>query len=348
MRLLIVTQKVDRDDDVLGFFHSWIEAFSQECERVEVMCLYKGQYNLPSNVKVHSLGKEKGASKLSYLFNFYKLIFELRYSYDAVFVHMNHHYVLLGWFMWKFFSKKVSLWYAHGHTPLLLHVAVWMSDILFSSTKSGLRINTEKLYVIGQGIPVDKFLRKKEVATPAFFKVVSIGRISPVKDYETLIEAIFLLKKSFPIVVEIYGKEGIGSDRLYKKKLEDFLRKKNLGDIVHFMGSMSHQEVPTLLQTADLFVNMSRTGSLDKAVLEAMAVGIPVVTPNEAFAEILGNLTDSLMYRKGDSVSLSQKIERMHDLSPLERDHIGQQLRQIVFKDHALKNFVVKIVKRLR
>ena len=59
MKILICTQKVDLNDDILGFFHSWIAEFAKQCEKVTVICLYKGEYDLPGNVKVLSLGKEK-------------------------------------------------------------------------------------------------------------------------------------------------------------------------------------------------------------------------------------------------------------------------------------------------
>ena len=58
MRLLIVTQVVDQNDSVLGFFHRWIEEFAKNCEKVHVICLKESVHNLPENVAVHSLGKE--------------------------------------------------------------------------------------------------------------------------------------------------------------------------------------------------------------------------------------------------------------------------------------------------
>ena len=58
MKLLICTQKVDTNDDNLGFFHDWIKEFARHCEKVTVICLYKGEYGLPKNVIVKSLGKE--------------------------------------------------------------------------------------------------------------------------------------------------------------------------------------------------------------------------------------------------------------------------------------------------
>ena len=72
MKLLIVTQKVDKNDPILGFFHRWIEEFARHVEFVTVICLGVGEYSLPVNVKVLSLGKEKKKSRLKYIFMFYK------------------------------------------------------------------------------------------------------------------------------------------------------------------------------------------------------------------------------------------------------------------------------------
>lgn len=49
MNLLIITQKIDQNDDVLGFFHRWVEEFSKYCELVIVICLQKGEYDLPAH-----------------------------------------------------------------------------------------------------------------------------------------------------------------------------------------------------------------------------------------------------------------------------------------------------------
>ena len=78
MKLLIITQKVDINDDVLGFFHRWIEEFAKHCEKITVICLQKGEYNLPDNVKVLSLGKEGAMAKIKYALNFYKYIWQER------------------------------------------------------------------------------------------------------------------------------------------------------------------------------------------------------------------------------------------------------------------------------
>lgn len=42
MRLLILTQAVDLDDPVLGFFHRWIVEFAKRFDTIEVICLKAG------------------------------------------------------------------------------------------------------------------------------------------------------------------------------------------------------------------------------------------------------------------------------------------------------------------
>src|ERR1041385_8548279 len=113
MRLLVTTQAVDLNDPVLGFFHRWIEELAKHYEHVHVICLKEGEQRLPSNVSVHSLGKEQGRSRVKYLVLFYRYIWTLRNEYDAVFVHMNQEYVLLGWKLWFLLGKRIVLWRNH-------------------------------------------------------------------------------------------------------------------------------------------------------------------------------------------------------------------------------------------
>jgi hypothetical protein len=48
MRLLIVTQAIDAEDPVLGFFVRWVEELAKKAEMVEVICLKEGNALLPS------------------------------------------------------------------------------------------------------------------------------------------------------------------------------------------------------------------------------------------------------------------------------------------------------------
>jgi len=348
LKILVLTQKVDSGDDLLGFMHGWIEEFAKQCERVTVICLQEGAHELPSNVTTLSLGKP--SSRLRYILNFYKYIWRERKNYDTVFVHMNPEYIILGGLLWRLWGKRVSLWYAHGHVPWILRLAERFCDIIFTSTKSGCRLKNEKIKVIGQGIDTKKFrinlpVGREKLKINDFLKIISIGRISPVKDYETLILAGEILKnRGLNFSVDIIGGAGLPEQENYLATLKGIVGKKNLSERFNFLGPKPNNEILKYLQSSDLFVNTSRTGSLDKAIVEAMSVGLPILTCNEALQEVLGDYKDRLIYPRGDYKRLAEKILEIEKMSSDERQKLGGELREIVVRDHSLESFVSKIV----
>jgi len=364
MKILILTQKIDKKDDVLGFMLGWIAEFAKHCEKVTVIALSVGDYEPPSNVKVLSLGKERTPvsrnffsflrpapfKKIKYLFNFYRYIWRERNNYEAVFVHMNAEYAVLGGLIWRILGKKIGLWYAHGHVPLSLKIAEKLVNIIFTSTKSGCRLKSGKINVIGQGIDIEKFSAKREFlfregAARRNFKIISVGRISPSKDYETLIKAVEILKnKGLNLSAEIIGGPAVKTDEKYFNELRRLSEDKNLKEEIKFIGPIANEAIVEYLQNADLFVNMSRTGSLDKAIVEAMACQLPILTCNEALEEVLGEEKERLMYPKNDFKSLAEKIESIFNLPPEQYRALGSDLRNTVKEKHGLNSFINKIM----
>ena len=174
MKLLILTQKVDTNDDNLSFFHNWIAAFAGQCERVSVICLYEGAHELPAHVRVYSLGKEQRVSRLRYIWNFYRYIIALRHEYDAVLVHMNPEYLILGGALWKFWKKRVGLWYTHK-SKRLLRPALFFADLVLSGSVDSFPIPTKKLAVTAHGIDTDHFPSKTDFALHHPLAILSAG-----------------------------------------------------------------------------------------------------------------------------------------------------------------------------
>jgi len=130
--------------------------------------------------------------------------------------------------------------------------------------------------------------------------------------------------------------------------LKKLIFKKGLDDIINFVGPVSSEDIPKYLQSYDLFVNMSHTGSFDKAILEAMSAGIPIITCNEAAGEILDNYKDILIFKKSDAYDLARKIEHIASLSIEKRDEAGMFLREIVVKNHNIVKLIKDIVNNLK
>ena len=260
---------------------------------------------------------------------------------------MNPEYVILGAPFWKLWRKKIGLWYAHGSITPFLKIAEVMTNYIFTSTKSGFRLKSEKKKVVGQGIDINKFKveRHKVKSLQEKFKIISVGRISRVKDYKTLILAAEILKKrDLNFQIQILGGSLTKDDEIYFENMKDLVKINRLEKNVEFLGSVSCDKIPDYLNLADVFVNMGKTGSLDKVILEAMASELPILTCNEAVLEILENYTGKLMYPKNDFQKLAEKIEGMYNLQKEKRQKIGKDLRKIVENNHSLKKLIIKIL----
>src|SRR3989344_6257873 len=344
-KLLIITQKVDRSDPILGFFHRWLEEFAKNVKKLTVICLEKGEYNLPGNVKVLSLGKENletgfplgnGVSKLLYLMRFYKYIWRERKNYDTVFVHMNPEYVILGWADWKLLGKRIALWYVHKYVNLKLRFAEKLADKIFTASPESFRLSSRKVEITGHGIDVEKF-KIQSAGRRTKLSIITAGRISPVKNLETLIEGFSVLQNSkIDFVVKIAGGPAKKSDNIYFEKLKLTVLQKNLQNSVSFAGPISYSQIQDFYHEGDIFVNLSETGSIDKAVLEAMASGITVITSNEAFKSIL---PVKYFLENKTPEALAQKIKELFSES---RPNL--ELREIVIRNHSLESLIKKVI----
>lgn len=349
MKLLIITQKVDQDDPVLGFFHRWIEEFAKTCEQVIVICLYKGENNFQENVRVLSLGKEEGESRVKYLVRFFSYIVNERGNYNSVFVHMNFEYVVLGGMVWNTLGKRIVLWYAHGAKPAMLYVATFFAQRIVTSTKDGYRIQSSKKSIVGQGIDVVQFKPRQTDRDDGVFKMVIVGRISPVKDYETLLRATAEAKKDLGVFeLKIVGGPGQEDQEKYFESLKDLSTDLGLDNQVVFTGPKRHDEIPDLVEEADIFVSTSNTGSLDKASVEAMAVGVPVIACNTSIAKIIETVDKKLIFESGNISDLRDKMLYLVGLSASDRSKIGLQLRDKIASEHGLERLILLLKKELQ
>ncbi len=314
--ILIITQKVDKDDSILGFFHDWIMEFSKQYNNVIVICLQKGNYDLPKNVEILSMEKDKNPNKFKYIYLLNKFAFENRNKYDYVFCHMSPLYVISGFVIWKILHKKISMWYVHRNVDLKLKIANLLSDYIFSSTKEGYRINTKKVKYLGQAILVNKFpyLKHKILDKNTNINILTVGRITKIKNLDYLINTIKILKdKNYNVNLNIIGEAKISSDIEYYNELKNQISKLGLNSNINFIGSVKYDELAHYYNINDIFVNLAPSGGQDKAVLEAMSSGIPTFVANTGFKDFYGEFASDMIFELNNVVSLSDKIVQYID-----------------------------------
>lgn len=134
-----------------------------------------------------------------------------------------------------------------------------------------LGVAPERIRVIHNGIePSDDY-----TPPPGKRRVVSIGRIDPLKDVQTMLHVAAEVTRQVPDARFEYWGPATNGQEAYARACEELRRRLVLGDRFRFMGSTS--EPLEVMRGADVVLMTSISEGLPMAVLEAMAQGRPVV-----------------------------------------------------------------------
>jgi glycosyltransferase involved in cell wall biosynthesis len=346
MRLLVITQKVDETDDVLGFFTHWIAALSKRVDSVKVICLAKGLYSLPDNVEVVSLGKERRYPKLVQAVLFYWHAFKFLLGTDGVFVHMAPEYVRVLYPLNIFFHKPIVMWYAHVKVSPMARWALDHVNYVCTPSRESFEYNSPKVVATGHGINTEVF---KPMEAPQEGDVLSLGRISKVKRIETLLRALKIIKHDLAseIVVDIYGSPARPEDDTYLAHLRELEHQYGLSSSVRWKGSVANRESPKIYASHRIFVRMQGGGGFGKVELEAMSMGLPAIVPTDVYKDDLAEWADDLYFTEDDAQALAHKIERVLGWSEERRRAYAIQARQLVVTKHNIEHVAEEVVRLL-
>jgi colanic acid/amylovoran biosynthesis glycosyltransferase len=143
-------------------------------------------------------------------------------------------------------------------------------------------------------------------------RIISVGRLTPKKGYEILIEACGLLQQQGMS----FSCEIIGPDAGVEAGLREQIRRLGLEERVLLSGERPESEVLHTMRGADCLACASvrtLTGDSDgipNAVLEAMAVGLPVVTTDAGgLLEVVHQGTTGLLVPQRDPVALARALQ---------------------------------------
>jgi glycosyltransferase involved in cell wall biosynthesis len=191
------------------------------------------------------------------------------------------------------------------------------------------RIPEHKIRVIVNGIDVESVRGSAHIdasfARP--FTIVVVAHFRNAKDYPTLIHALALLKatgRQFEALI-------VGDGEL-RDEVESLVARSGLTDVVHLLGIRS--DVPAILGRSDVFVLTSIWEGMPGAIMEAMAVGLPVVaTSVGGIPELVVDGVTGFLVPPQRPDLVAERIERLIDNPERGRElGLGGQRRvQTVF-----------------
>lgn len=175
-----------------------------------------------------------------------------------------------------------------------------------------LRVSRERIDVVPRGRDpallgtrnVDRRQAARESlgVGPATSVILAVGRQEQQKGFDTLIEAFAQILETFPhSLVLIAGRSGNDT-----AQLEHQAARLGLRDSVRLLGH--RDDVPDLLSAADVFVLPSRREGSPGALLEAMALGAPIVAADLPSVREIVDDANAVLVRSSDADALARAV----------------------------------------
>jgi colanic acid/amylovoran biosynthesis glycosyltransferase len=163
----------------------------------------------------------------------------------------------------------------------------------------------EKMHVIRCGVPLDRLPPKESGSGRP--TIICVGRLSPEKGQAGLLRAFARLRANYPDpTLRLVGD---GPDRQALERLSEEL---GVNDAVTFAGRLPEPETLVEIARADLLVLPSFMEGLPIVLMEAMALGIPVIASRVAgIPELVSDGKTGLLFAPSDWDELAQCIARL-------------------------------------
>ncbi len=181
-------------------------------------------------------------------------------------------------------------------------------------------------------------------------RIFSCGRLNPIKGHKYLFKTIEILKdQGFNIQLTIAGEDEKGG-KGYRQELEKIIGNKNLSDTIVLLGAVSENQIRHELENAHLFVLASLNEGVPVAVMEAMAMEVPiVVTDVGGVSELVDNEVNGLLVKQEKPKEMADKINNILQ-NPELASALSKKSRQKIidnFSDKQSAGIIAKLINEL-
>lgn len=230
----------------------------------------------------------------------------------------------------EYYNLKARVWHWFMNIPRLVkqaHKVIAVSEFTKQSLIEKLNVPASKILVAPLGVDGDNYHSKLSVdrlrdvrnrySLPGDFALY-LGTVEPRKNLQRIIAAFEQVKD--PVSLVIAGRLGWKYDSILKQ-VEDSPKRR----FIHLLGYIPEADKPYLLKLARVFVWPSLYEGFGLPVLEAMAVGTPVLTSNvSSLPEVVGEA--GLLVNPYNIDDIADGITKLHTDDSLRSHYISKGL----------------------
>jgi len=269
-----------------------------------------------------------------------------RGGFDGVLLNLNKDARVIGvaarlagvrWVVARHGAKVLSDRWRDRLTAAILDGVIVNNRALLQTYRSYRWMNPDKVRLIHNGVappgPVVPLPVRRTLGLDGqTLLVAAAGRLSYEKGFDILIDAVAGRLAQRPVAVLVAG-EGP-----QERRLRDRVRRLGLARYIHFLGFV--EDTARLYAAADLVVLPSRYEGMPNALMEAMALGRPVVaTRVNGVEELIPSEEEGWLVSPADPAALREGLDRALR-SPAERRRRGARARERIARDFSLERML--------
>lgn len=157
--------------------------------------------------------------------------------------------------------------------------------------------------------------------------ITFVGRLIYAKGVQDLVSALPRAKTVVPNIELL-----IVGDEPYRAKLERLTLEAGCAQDITFLGEKPPTEIVDILSATDIFINPSYSEGLPTSVLEAAAVGIPIIAADVGGTrEIVKNGETGLLIQPGQPEQIAEAVRLLAQNRQMA-DELGREARRLVEK----------------
>ncbi|WP_190277123.1 glycosyltransferase [Candidatus Planktophila dulcis] len=307
-----------------------VESLAFYFEEITVVTGKIGTYRPSSNIRVISTEWMPG-HRCRNIGQFYiKVIPLLMKKNTQIFSHMTEVQSALIAPLTRLFRIRHYLWYAHLSNSIFLKWCHLLTSGIITSTSGSCPISDFKVHPVGQGVDSSKFLPIHLDADLKKVRFLHFGRFDPSKNIREILKTCEVLRESGQEI--IFTQIGAPSTDIYEKQA--FLIREEFRELdwVSFLPSILRADISSEMEKHSAFIHAYR-GSLDKTLIEATFLTIPVITVNPEYIRIFGSWSGK------QNPSLLQECQSFLNQDKVEIAKIAKSRREIAEQNHSLENW---------